>query len=114
MLLKCFSCLPRVPGDPFLHPPAVTALRAGFLSHLPRLPVLVGAEGVGLVLVLGDALSGVWLFPKMSIPPEPGWPRGWRLRWQGTALLQPGDISRAGDTCPVPPAPGVLRLWRDE
>lgn len=45
-LLKCFSCLPQVPGDPFLHPPAVTALGAGFLSHLPRFLALVGAGWV--------------------------------------------------------------------
>lgn len=79
-LLRCFSCLPQVPGDPSLHPPPVTTLGAGgFLSHLPRLRGAAappshgggwmgGGLRVGLVLVLGDAPSRVWVVPQNVNP----------------------------------------------
>lgn len=131
MLLKCFSCLPQVPGDPFLQPPPVTTLGAGgFLSHLPRLcgaaaPVpwrgLDGewAEGGFGAVSGGCSVRGVGCTPKCkshlsqaATGMEATMANG---RGQlGLLCSCLGDISQAGDTCPVPPSPGVLRLWWDE
>lgn len=88
--LKPFSCLPQVPGDPFLHPsPVTTILAGGFLSLLPRLC----GEG-GMLMLLASV--GLWEGGCLA---EDGWGGGLRmgvgcdnLGWKGPWGLSPPPV----------------------